>query len=743
MPKKNTPQNAPMAKRVKTPTVLQMEAVECGAAALAMILGYHGRIVPLEKLRVACGVSRDGLKATNLMKAARAYGLKTKGYSKSIEKLKITKTPSIIFWNFNHFLVLEGFTKNKVYLNDPAQGRYTVDYEEFEGSFTGVVITCEPNEDFEKGNEKRGLLPALASRISSSKLSVVYIVLASLFLVIPGLVIPSFTQIFIDKYLVNNLTEFVMPLLLAMGGIFIINALLIHIQQYYLLRLETKLALAQSSKFLWHIFRLPITFFTQRYSGDVTNRVTLNDKIAGLLSGELADAALNVIVVAFYALLMFTYDITLTVIGIVIATINILALKAVSRARKDGSRRLLNERGKLMGSTMSGISMIETLKASGRESDFFAKWTGYLAKVLNIQQELSWITMRLNVIPPFLVSLSTTIILGLGALRVMNGQMTLGMLVAFLYLMRNFIRPVNRLVRMGSVLQETEGDMGRIDDVLNYEVAEEFTRPGHGIKVMHAPDEKTVQANGAPEIVHRKLNGHLELKNISFGYTHTLPALIKDFSIKLEPGSRVALVGGSGSGKSTVARLVAGLYKPWEGEILLDNMERENLPRHMINTSFAVIDQEIMLFKGTVRENLSFWDKTMPESNIIRAAKDAMIHDVIAARPGAYESEVNEKGTNFSGGQKQRMEIARALAVNPSFLVMDEGTSALDPKSEKIVMDNIRRRGCTCLIVAHRLSTIRDCDEIIVMKMGKIEERGTHTELIEKHGLYSQLISQN
>lgn len=740
---KKPKKQAKLQKRVKTPTVLQMEGVECGAAALAMILGYYGRIVPLEKLRVACGVSRDGLKATNIMKAARSYGLKAKGYSKSIEKLKATKTPAILFWNFNHFLVLEGFTKKRVYLNDPAQGRYFVSYEEFDESFTGVVMTFEPTEEFEKGNEKRGLIPALSSRISSSKLSVVYIVLASLFLVIPGLVIPSFTQIFIDRYLVNNMPEFVMPLLLAMGGILAINAALLHIQQYYLLRLETKLALANSSQFLWHIFRLPITFFTQRYSGDITNRVTLNDRIAGLLSGELADAALNVIVVVFYALLMFTYDVTLTFIGIAVAAINIIALKTVARARKDGSRRLLNERGKLMGNTMSGISMIETLKASGRESDFFSNWTGYLAKVLNIQQELAWITMRLNVIPPLLVSISTALILGLGALRVMDGYMTLGMLVAFLYLMRNFIGPVNRLVRMGSLLQQTEGDMSRIDDVLNYEIADEFSKPPPEIKVIRTLDEKTVKANGRADLVHSKLNGHLELKNVSFGYTHTLPALIKDFSIKLEPGSRVALVGGSGSGKSTVARLVAGLYKPWEGEILLDHKKREEVPRHMINNSIAVIDQEIVLFKGTIRDNLSFWDKTMSEHNIIQAAKDAMIHDVIAARPGAYESEVNEKGSNFSGGQKQRMEIARALAVNPSYLVMDEGTSALDPKSEKIVMDNIRRRGCTCLIVAHRLSTIRDCDEIIVMKFGKIVERGTHNELLENQGLYSQLISQN
>ncbi len=722
--KKDKPKTV-LGKRVKTPTILQMEGVECGAAALAIILGYHGRHVPLEKLRVECGVSRDGLKATNIMKAARSYGLTTKGYAKSIDNVKKMKFPIIIFWNFNHFLVLEGFTKDKVYLSDPAQGRYHVTHQEFDDSFTGVVIDMVPNENFEKGNEKTGMLPSLGRRITNSKLSLVFIILASLFLVIPGLVIPSFTQIFVDQFLVNSRESFVMPLLLAMGGVLFIHSSLIFIQQYYLLRLETKLALTTSSKFLWHIFHLPTSFFTQRSSGDVSNRVSLNDKIARLLSGDLANAALNVVVVIFYALMMFSYDVVLTTIGICIAAINVIALQIVSKARKDSNRRLTNENGKLMGNTMSGISMIETLKSSGREGDFFTTWSGHLAKVMNAQQELGWLSLRLNVIPPLLMSVNNTIILGVGALRVMDGDMTIGMLIAFLYLMNNFINPVNQLVAVGSMLQETQGDMDRVDDVLNYDVSEEFTRE-------EIPFEETEK---------KKLIGSLELKNVTFGYTPTMPALIEDFSIKLAPGSRVALVGGSGSGKSTVARLISGLYEPWEGEILYDGKKRSELPRQVLNNSMAVIDQEIMMFQGSIKENISFWDHTMPENNIIQAAKDAMIHDVISGRAGSYDSAVAEKGTNFSGGQRQRMEIARSLSLNPSILLMDEATSALDPKSEKMVMDNIRKRGCTCLIVAHRLSTIRDCDEIIVMKFGKIVERGTHEELVAKEGLYSELIS--
>jgi len=717
------------AKPVKVPTVLQMEGVECGAAALSIILGHFGKFVPLEKLRIACGVSRDGLKATNILKAAKEYGLEGKGYAKSIEKLMQLETPSIIFWNFNHFLVLEGFTKKRVYLSDPAQGRYSVSHQEFDDCYTGVVLIFSPSKEFEKGNHKKGLMTSLISRIANSKLSIAYIVIASLFLVIPGLVIPSFLKIFIDKYLINNFSGFVMPLLLIMGVVLIVNASLVYLQQYFLLKLETKLALVTSSKFLWHVFHLPIAFFTQRYSGEIGNRVALNDKVAKLLSGDLANAALNVIVVIFYAILMFSYDVLLTLIGVFMAALNVAALKYVSTARKDGSRRLSNEMGKLLGTTTSGISMIETLKSSGRENDFFTNWIGYLAKVMNAQQEFGWLTIRLNILPNLILSLTNTLILGIGALRIMEGEMTLGALVAFTFLMNNFITPVNQLVSAGAMLHETESDMARIDDVMNYEIDKQFIET----------EDETIQKT-KNQFTNNKLIGYFEMKNVTFGYTRTMPALIENFSLKLRPGSRVALVGGSGSGKSTIARIASGLYDPWDGDILLDNKNRTHIPRHIITESLAVIDQDVMVFNGTIKENISFWDTMIPEKNIINSARDADIHDVIAARSDGYESSVLEGGSNFSGGQRQRIEIARALVCNPTILIMDEATSALDSTTEKIVMDNIKKRGCTCLIVAHRLSTIMDCDEIIVMELGKIVERGSHKELLKQNGVYAKLI---
>ena len=714
-------------KRIRTPTVLQMEAVECGAAALGMILAHYGRIVPLEELRVECGVSRDGSKASNMLLAARKYGLEARGFSMEPEELKGLPLPMIVFWNFNHFVVFEGMKKGQAWVNDPASGPRVIPIAEFDQSFTGVVLSFEPGPEFLKGGSDRPLLASLGSRLRGLESALAYVILAGLMLVIPGLIIPAFSRVFVDSILVARMEGWFKPLLLAMALTAAFRGLLTWCQESYLLRLEVKLAVTSSAKFFRHVLRLPAEFFTQRMGGEIGSRILLNDKVAELLSGRLAANILNLAMIAFYALIMLRYDVPLTLVGIGMAALNLVALKYVSAKRSVMNQRLQQETGKIMGLSMSGLQMIETLKAGGSENDFFEQWAGYQAKAVNAQQELAVPTQLLSSVPAFLTALNNAVILSVGGFRVIDGRLSMGMLVAFQSLMASFMGPVNQMVALGSKLQEAEADMKRLDDVLLHRTDLRFAQEGE--------EAEPARAGGAA-----KLSGELELRNVTFGYSRLAPPLIRNFSLLLAPGARVALVGLSGSGKSTVAKLVSGLYEPWEGQILFDGKPRGQLPRSLLANSVSMVDQDIFLFGDSVRANLAMWDETVNEVDINDAARDASIHDDIAARPGAYRSRVGESGNNFSGGQRQRLEIARALVNNPSLLILDEPTSALDPATEKVVDENLRRRGCTCLIIAHRLSTIRDCDEIIVLDKGEAVQRGTHEELREAGGLYAEMI---
>jgi NHLM bacteriocin system ABC transporter peptidase/ATP-binding protein len=703
-----------------------MEAVECGAAALAIVLAHYGRWVPLEELRVACGVSRDGSKASNVVKAARQYGMEAKGFKREPRTLRTERLPAILHWNFNHFVVLEGFRKGKVHLNDPATGPRVVTEEELDQAFTGVVLTFQPGPSFERRGEPPRLLPALRSRLAGTRAALVFVLLAGLALAIPGMVVPAFSKVFLDGVLLENRHDWLPPLLLAMGFAALLLGALTWLQQSYLLRLETRLAVGSSSRFLWHVLRLPTEFFSQRFAGDISSRVGINDRVAQLLSRELATHAVGALMIAFFAVLLFQYDAVLTLVGIVVVSLNVAALQYVSRRRVDGNRRLVQDQGKLLGTAIGGLQTIETLKATGGESDLFSRWAGHQAKVVNGRQELERYTQILDAVPSLLSAVNTALILGLGGLRVMNGSLSVGGLVAFQLLMAAFIAPVNRLVSLGGRLQMVEGDMNRLDDVLRYRV--------DPAAVMDLGDE-------LPDGAAVKLAGTLELRDVSFGYSRLDPPLIEKLSLTLKPGSRVALVGGSGSGKSTIARLVTGLYQPWEGEILLDGQPRREIPPAVLAGSLATVDQSIFLFEGTVRENLTLWDGTVPLPEVVSAAKDACIHEDVAARPGGYDSAVEEGGANWSGGQRQRLEIARALVGRPSVLVLDEATSALDPTTESRIDESLRRRGCTCLLIAHRLSTIRDADEILVLDRGKVVQRGTHDELKAVEGPYARLIS--
>jgi len=720
------PKKAPRLQRKRTPTILQMEAVECGATALAIVMAYYKRFVPAEELRLACGVSRDGSKASNVVRTARNYGFNAKGIKREPGTLHDVPLPFIVFWNFNHFLVVEGFGPGRVYLNDPASGRRSVTVEEFDHSFTGVVLALEPGPEFKRGGEPPDILFALRSRLVGAHSALTYLFLAGLAMVLPGLVVPVFTKVFIDEVLVQHFENWVRPLLLGMVLTMLLMGALSWVKSYYLARFRTVLGVTTASRFFWHVLRLPIVFYAQRSAGEVAGRVAINERVAGLLAGQVAEAVLNVLMVVFYALLMFFYDWVLTLVGVLTAVGNIAFMRYISRRQVEANQKLAIDSGKLIGASMNGLRLIETLKASGLEGDFFAKWSGYQSKVMNGMQSIGATSLWLGTVPPFLTTLNGVLVIGIGGLRVMDGHLSMGMLVAFQALMAGFTGPINQLVGLGSQIQELQGDMNRLDDVLKYKLD-----PRAGGELAAPP----------PEDMPPKLNGSLELRNVTFGYSPLDPPLLKDFSLTLKPGDRVALVGPSGCGKSTISKLVLGLYEIWEGEILFDGRKRDEIPRDVLVNSLALVDQDITLFSGTVRDNLTLWDDSIAEADVIQAAKDAEIHSIIAARPGSYDSRVGEQGGNFSGGQRQRLEIARALASNPSILVLDEATSALDPVTEQHIDANIRARGATCLIVAHRLSAIRDCDEIIVLNRGQVVQRGTHDELKQdKSNLYARLI---
>ena len=717
-------------KIVKTPTLLQMEAVECGAAALGIILAYYGRIVPLAELRQECGVSRDGSSAPYILKAARRYGMQAKGFKKGLEALLQLSAPYIVFWNFNHFLVVEGFDRDRVYLNDPASGRRRISREEFSQTYTGIVLVMEPGPEFQKGGKKPNVILALHSRLKNSYDVVFFSFLAGLFLTLPRLAVPAFSQIFTDEILIQGRENWLRPLLIGMVITAVIQSLLVRLRLMFLRRLTIKLSAVMTGQFIWHILRLPMQFYAQRFAGEISNRSALNGKIANILN-SIYTTAIDLVMLVFYGILMVMYDWILTLMTISFAAINIITLQVIRRIRIDANLRISQESGKLSGATIDGLQSIETVKASGLESDLFAKFAGSYTKSLNAQQELALQSQILTLLPTILTALATTALLVVGGWRVMEGSLTIGMLVAYQSLVGGFLGPVNNLVNFGSTLQLLEADLERLDDVLRNPVDPEVDKNKVGEFISpYSP------------VPYFKLQGYLELHNISFGYNPLEKPLIENFNLTLKPGQRVALIGSSGSGKSTIAKLIVGLYKPWQGDILFDGVSRNQIPRLVLANSLAMVEQDIFLFKGTVRENLTLWNPNLALENVVQACQDAAIHDLILSLPGGYDAEIAEGGINFSGGQRQRLEIARSLVMNPTVLVLDEATSSLDAETEVIIDRNLRKRGCACIVVAHRLSTIRDCDEIIVLEKGKVVQRGTHEELRQQGKTYGGLIGR-
>jgi NHLM bacteriocin system ABC transporter peptidase/ATP-binding protein len=707
-------------RRVRTPTRLQMEASECGAAALAIVLEHFGSYLPLARLRHECGVSRDGSKASNVVRAARGYGCDARGFRKEPHELAELPLPLIAHWNFNHFLVVEGFGKRHVFLNDPSSGPYAVTQQEFDRAFTGVVLVIQPGARFVPCGPRPQLLPQLLARVSGSARTFAFVVLAGLALALPGMLIPVFAKIFVDDILLGGKVNWLRGLFVAMALTALLRALLTALQRAQLIELIAKLGVSMSARFLWHALRLPIGFFQARSAGDLVGRVLLNDAVAGTLAAQLARGVLDLLLVGFYAALMLYYDVRLTLIGFGTAAAHVALLRFADRTRSDLSRRLAQQHGKLAGVAASGLQMIETIKATGSESSFFAQWAGHQAKLVGSQQSLLRREQWLSAGVAALSRTNALLVLGFGALGVMDGHLTIGGLVAFESLMASFIAPIEGLSRLAAALQQLRGNVERLDDVQTHTTGlpaeSDSDPPGHA------------------------LSGALSLHGVSFGYSPCEPPLLRELDLALAPGQRVALVGGTGSGKSTIAKLVCGLYAPSAGQICFDGRPREELPRSQLTAAVALVDQEICLFEGSVRDNIALWDDTLAEAEIVRAAKDACIHDDITRLPGGYSARLGEGGFNLSGGQRQRLELARALARQPALLVLDEATSALDSETERRVDENLRQRGCSCLIIAHRLSTIRDCDAIIVLARGRVVQRGSHEQLLAEAGPYRELI---
>ena len=709
----------------RVPVVMQLEALECGAACLTMIMAYYGKWVPLEQVRYDCGVSRDGSNAKNVLIAARNYGFEAGGYKFEPESLKKEGTfPCIVHWNFEHFIVVNGFKGNKVYVNDPAKGFLKMSMEDFDRGFTGIVLMMEPGENFVADGKKKSTLSFARNRLKGAGGAVLFVVLTSVITCFFTMINPAMTKVFLDHLLSGKNPEWLIPFIFLMSVFAFCQILVQGINTIYSLKINGKLAAIGNTSYMWKILKMPMGFFTQRLAGDLMQRQQTNATIAASLVNTFAPLLLNTGMMIFYLFIMLRYSPILTAVGILTVILNLFVARTISERRVNLTRVMMRDSGKLSSETVTGISMAETIKASGAENGFFQKWAGLQASVNTQMVSFTKNDNVLGMLPDIFVLLADQTVLFLGLLFTMNGHFTLGMVTAFQGYLTCFMDPAMTLIEAGQTIQEMRTEMERIEDVMEY------------------PDDPYAEERaGVKDGEYSKLSGQIELKDVTFGYSRLSKPLIENFSMKVEPGSRVAFVGASGCGKSTLSNLISGLYIPWSGEILFDGKKISEIDRSIFTGSVAVVDQDIILFEDTIENNIKMWDSSIEDFEMILAARDASLHEDIVKRPGSYSYKLTEGGTNLSGGQRQRMEIARVLSQDPSIIILDEATSALDAKTEAEVVRAIKDRGITCIVIAHRLSTIRDCDEILVMDHGTVVERGTHDELYKKGGYYTELVT--
>lgn len=713
-----------MGKICKVPVVMQMEALECGAACLCMIAAYHKKWLPLTQVRTDCGVSRDGSIAKNILNAGRSYGFKSTGYRLEPSSLESLPLPAIIHWNFNHFVVLCGvdFKKGKIYINDPARGRVVVSLEEFDQSFTGIALTFVPTEEFKPEGKQKSVLTFAKRCLKGALKPFILLVLISLVVTFIGVMSPIFSKIFLDNLLSGSNPEWLYPFLGVMLVVLLVQVLIEFIQAVYWLKIEGKFSLTSSAEFMWHVLRLPLDFFSQRYVGDIVSRQESTATITLTLVKKIAPVFIKVASMFFYLFFMLRWSWVLTLVGIGATVINMFIARYTSNKMLNFQRASASNQGKTMSVTYTGFEMIETIKATGAESGYFERWAGFFSKQNNDSVAIAKFTQYIGALPDFVDGIANLIILFSGVYLILHGEFTIGMLMAFQSFLDRFLAPIGDVIDIYQNFVSMRCEMERVEDVLDYPV--------------DVPDKPLAIEDKSD----RKLKGEVRLDNITFGYSRLAEPIIEDFSVSLKPGSWVAIVGGSGSGKSTIAKLVTGLYKPWSGSITFDGLTKDQIDPYRFHSSVSIVDQDKVMFNDSIKNNIKMWDDSIEDFAVMMAAKDADIHDVIMNRSDGYGHILKEGGKDFSGGQCQRIEIARALAQEPTVIILDEATSALDAKTEHTVMENIRRLGCTCIVIAHRLSTIRDCDEIIVLDKGKVVERGKHDELMANNGTYKELV---
>ena len=711
----------------RVPVVMQMEALECGAASLTMVLAYYKKWIPLEVVRADCGVSRDGSNAANMARAAMHYGLAVKAFRYEPNTLRENGSyPCIIHWNFNHFVVLCGFRGHYAYINDPARGNVRVSMEEFDNSFTGICLLFSPSESFEPSGKRKSTLEFAGKRLTGAKAAVAFVMLTTLIGALFDVINPAFSRFFLDRLLTGENRELLKPFILLLAVMGLIQVCVLALNAVYSLRINGKMDVVGNSTFMWKILRLPMEFFTQRMSGDLLQRQQTNATIATTVVKTVVPLVLNAMMMLFYMIVMVRYSLLLTLIGLSAIVLNLFVSQLISQKRINITRVQKRDYGKLASTTVSGIQMVETIKASGAENGFFQKWAGYHASVNTQNVKYERLNRYLGVVPTLLTAFANASVLIVGVWLAMQGHFTLGMILTFQGFMNSFMTPATMLITAGQTIQEMRTDMERVEDVMEYPDDEHFS---------DAPMEEDKD--------YSKLGGEVELRHVTFGYSRLAKPLIEDFSMHLKPGSRVAFVGMSGCGKSTLSKLISGLYSPWSGEILFDGRPLSEIDHGVFTSSVAVVDQDIILFEDTIANNIRMWDDSIADFEMILAAKDAQIYDDIMAREGGFDGKLAEGGKNLSGGQRQRLEIARVLAQDPCIIIMDEATSALDAKTEYNLVKAVKDRGITCIVIAHRLSTVRDCDEIIVLDKGKVVERGTHEELYALGGYYTELVTSD